>query len=149
MFKCCRKVERMTDEVDIVGTGGDGTNTINISTGACILATASGAKIAKDSSVGVYLYLNMNKKLCCICMRCLQQVKQEYYLVKNKLESLFGHPEHIKNLILVGPDGFSSESDGKSEWLTTETFTFMSSGNPSFRFAKKALEAQPCFFLMV
>ncbi|XP_058114306.1 uncharacterized protein LOC131257511 isoform X2 [Magnolia sinica] len=90
MFKCCRKVERMTDEVDIVGTGGDGTNTINISTGACILATASGAKIAKDSSVGVYLYLNMNKKLCCICMRCLQQVKQEYYLVKNKLESLFG-----------------------------------------------------------
>lgn len=28
------------------------------------------------------------------------------------------HPEHIKHLILVGPAGFSSESDGKSEWLT-------------------------------
>ncbi|XP_058072161.1 uncharacterized protein LOC131221073 isoform X4 [Magnolia sinica] len=111
MFKCCRKVEGMTDVVDIVGMGGDGTNTINISTRACILAVASGAKIAKDSSVGVYLYLNMNKKRCCRCMRCLQQVKQEYYLVKNKLESLFGHPEHIKNLILVGPAGFSSESD--------------------------------------
>ncbi|XP_058098760.1 probable 1-acylglycerol-3-phosphate O-acyltransferase [Magnolia sinica] len=28
------------------------------------------------------------------------------------------HPEHIKHLILVGPAGFSSESDNKSEWLT-------------------------------
>ncbi|KAF3446741.1 hypothetical protein FNV43_RR11921 [Rhamnella rubrinervis] len=28
------------------------------------------------------------------------------------------HPEHVKHLILVGPAGFSSESDGKSEWLT-------------------------------
>ncbi|XP_042474819.1 probable 1-acylglycerol-3-phosphate O-acyltransferase [Macadamia integrifolia] len=28
------------------------------------------------------------------------------------------HPEHIQHLILVGPAGFSSESDGKSEWLT-------------------------------
>ncbi|XP_058071040.1 anthranilate phosphoribosyltransferase, chloroplastic-like [Magnolia sinica] len=50
MFKCCRKVEGMTDVVDIVGTRGDGTNTINISTGACILAAASGAKIAKQGN---------------------------------------------------------------------------------------------------
>lgn len=28
------------------------------------------------------------------------------------------HPEHIQHLILVGPVGFSLESDGKSEWLT-------------------------------
>ncbi|WKA10235.1 hypothetical protein VitviT2T_027817 [Vitis vinifera] len=28
------------------------------------------------------------------------------------------HPEHIQHLILVGPAGFSLESDGKSEWLT-------------------------------
>ncbi|XP_057973512.1 1-acylglycerol-3-phosphate O-acyltransferase [Malania oleifera] len=28
------------------------------------------------------------------------------------------HPEHVQHLILVGPAGFSSESDGKSEWLT-------------------------------
>ncbi|KAH7523546.1 hypothetical protein FEM48_Zijuj06G0023200 [Ziziphus jujuba var. spinosa] len=28
------------------------------------------------------------------------------------------HPEHVKHLILVGPAGFSSESDAKSEWLT-------------------------------
>eukprot|EP00262_Sarcandra_glabra_P010868 TRINITY_DN2641_c0_g1_i1.p1 TRINITY_DN2641_c0_g1~~TRINITY_DN2641_c0_g1_i1.p1 ORF type:complete len:416 (-),score=47.05 TRINITY_DN2641_c0_g1_i1:104-1270(-) len=28
------------------------------------------------------------------------------------------HPEHIQHLILVGPVGFTSESDHKSEWLT-------------------------------
>ncbi|KAJ4702058.1 1-acylglycerol-3-phosphate O-acyltransferase [Melia azedarach] len=28
------------------------------------------------------------------------------------------HPEHIQHLVLVGPAGFSSESDAKSEWLT-------------------------------
>lgn len=28
------------------------------------------------------------------------------------------HPEHVQHLILVGPAGVSSESDGKSEWLT-------------------------------
>lgn len=33
--------------LDIVGTGGDGANTVNISTGSCILAAACGAKVAK------------------------------------------------------------------------------------------------------
>ncbi|KAH9539273.1 hypothetical protein CY35_15G049500 [Sphagnum magellanicum] len=33
--------------LDIVGTGGDGANTVNISTGACILAAACGASVAK------------------------------------------------------------------------------------------------------
>ncbi|CAB4296213.1 unnamed protein product [Prunus armeniaca] len=28
------------------------------------------------------------------------------------------HPEHIQHLILVGPAGFSSESDTKSQWVT-------------------------------
>ncbi|XP_058087188.1 anthranilate phosphoribosyltransferase, chloroplastic-like [Magnolia sinica] len=50
MFKCCRKVEGMTDVVDIVGIGGDGANTINISTGASILAAASGVKVAKQGN---------------------------------------------------------------------------------------------------
>ncbi|BBN10613.1 anthranilate phosphoribosyltransferase [Marchantia polymorpha subsp. ruderalis] len=36
--------------LDIVGTGGDGANTVNISTGACILAAACGAKVAKHGS---------------------------------------------------------------------------------------------------
>ncbi|KAF8390445.1 hypothetical protein HHK36_024971 [Tetracentron sinense] len=50
MIKCCRKVEGLTDVVDIVGTGGDGANTVNISTGASILAAASGAKVAKQGN---------------------------------------------------------------------------------------------------
>lgn len=47
MIKHCLKVEGLTDGVDIVGTGGDGANTVNISTGASILTAACGAKVAK------------------------------------------------------------------------------------------------------
>jgi hypothetical protein len=35
-------VEGLADVVDIAGTGGDGANTVNISTGASILAAACG-----------------------------------------------------------------------------------------------------------
>lgn len=45
------KVEGLDDVVDIVGTGGDGANTVNISTGASILAAACGAKVAKVTSI--------------------------------------------------------------------------------------------------
>lgn len=47
MIKCCSEVEGVHDAIDIVGTGGDGANTVNISTGAAILAAACGAKVAK------------------------------------------------------------------------------------------------------
>ncbi|KAF9624525.1 hypothetical protein IFM89_011638 [Coptis chinensis] len=50
MIECCKKVNGMTDLVDIVGTGGDGANTVNISTGASILAAACGAKVAKQGN---------------------------------------------------------------------------------------------------
>lgn len=48
MIKYSRRVEGLDEDgVDIVGTGGDGANTVNISTGASILAAACGAKVAK------------------------------------------------------------------------------------------------------
>ncbi|GFZ17449.1 tryptophan biosynthesis 1 [Actinidia rufa] len=51
MIKHCRRVEGLNgDGVDIVGTGGDGANTVNISTGASILAAACGAKVAKQGN---------------------------------------------------------------------------------------------------
>ncbi|KAL7607383.1 hypothetical protein Lser_V15G20701 [Lactuca serriola] len=50
MINCSRKVEGIEDAVDIVGTGGDGANTVNISTGAALLAAACGAKIAKQGN---------------------------------------------------------------------------------------------------
>ena len=54
MLKHSVKIEGLVDAVDIVGTGGDGANTVNISTGASILAAACGAKVAK---VGIPLLL--------------------------------------------------------------------------------------------
>ncbi|KAI4336172.1 hypothetical protein L6164_014732 [Bauhinia variegata] len=50
MIKHATKVEGLSDAVDIVGTGGDGANTVNISTGASILAAACGAKVAKQGN---------------------------------------------------------------------------------------------------
>ncbi|KAJ8563271.1 hypothetical protein K7X08_031723 [Anisodus acutangulus] len=50
MIKHCRQVEGLGDAVDIVGTGGDGANTVNISTGASILAAACDVKVAKQGN---------------------------------------------------------------------------------------------------
>ncbi|XP_021898664.1 anthranilate phosphoribosyltransferase, chloroplastic-like [Carica papaya] len=50
MINHARKVEGLDNAVDIVGTGGDGKNTVNISTGASIIAAASGAKVAKQGN---------------------------------------------------------------------------------------------------
>lgn len=47
------KVPVRQSVLDIVGTGGDGANTLNISTGSAILAAACGAKIAKHGNRSV------------------------------------------------------------------------------------------------
>lgn len=39
--------------LDIVGTGGDGIGSVNISTGACVIAAAAGARVAKHGNRSV------------------------------------------------------------------------------------------------
>ncbi|XP_044476646.1 anthranilate phosphoribosyltransferase, chloroplastic-like isoform X4 [Mangifera indica] len=64
MIKRAKKVEGLDDVVDIVGTGGDGANTVNISTGASILAAACGAKVAK---VKIFLSSQGNRSSSSAC----------------------------------------------------------------------------------
>ncbi|KAL4424034.1 hypothetical protein ABPG75_001335 [Micractinium tetrahymenae] len=46
-------VHTQHDVLDIVGTGGDGIDSVNISTGATVIAAAAGAKVAKHGSRSV------------------------------------------------------------------------------------------------
>ena len=54
LLDLCRNPELGTHEVlDIVGTGGDGKDTLNISTLACFVAAGAGFKVAKHGNFGV------------------------------------------------------------------------------------------------
>lgn len=56
----CKKVEGLENAVDIVGMEGDGLNTVDISTGAAILAAACGARVAKVCPLhlqAIYLFI--------------------------------------------------------------------------------------------
>lgn len=49
-IRSCSGVERISGLTDIVGTGGDGMNTINVSTASAIAASALGVKVAKHGN---------------------------------------------------------------------------------------------------
>ena len=53
MRTACKSVDIEGQLLDIVGTGGDGADTINISTAAAILAAACGCKVAKAGNRSV------------------------------------------------------------------------------------------------
>jgi len=50
MRKHCIKLLHESEALEIVGTGGDGSNSFNISTAAAIIAAAAGAKVAKHGN---------------------------------------------------------------------------------------------------
>ena len=50
MYKFCAPINISERAVDTVGTGGDGTNTINISTVAAIITNAAGARVVKHGN---------------------------------------------------------------------------------------------------
>ncbi|TQD72684.1 hypothetical protein C1H46_041786 [Malus baccata] len=72
LMKHSLKIEGLGDVVDIVGTGGDGANTVNISTGAAILATACGAKVAKVTSI----YIDIVIFLCFVSLIKVNTIRQ-------------------------------------------------------------------------
>lgn len=54
LLDLCLQVDLGThDTLDIVGTGGDGKNTFNISTASCFIAAGAGVKITKHGNYGV------------------------------------------------------------------------------------------------
>ena len=50
MYEYCAPITIQERAVDTVGTGGDGTNTINISTTAAIITNAAGARVVKHGN---------------------------------------------------------------------------------------------------
>lgn len=52
LLELCMPVNLGNDTLDVVGTGGDGKNTFNISTLACFIAAGTGQKVAKHGNYG-------------------------------------------------------------------------------------------------
>jgi hypothetical protein len=84
MMNNCVRVEGLHDAVDIVGTGGDGADTVNISTGSTILAAAAGAKVAKvlDISPPAFFGFVTDKYVILICFPvCVSAAREQGELV--------------------------------------------------------------------
>lgn len=101
------KVEDRANLVDVVGTGGDGAHTFNISTAAMFVAAAAGAKIAKHGnrsvssksgsadileSLGVKLTLSPEQ-----VARCIAQVGAGFMFAPN-------HHPAMKNVVPIRKD---------------------------------------------
>lgn len=83
LIELCVKVELGTrDLVDIVGTGGDGKNTFNISTLACFIVAGAGQKVAKHGNYGASSVSGASNVMEKIGYR----FKTDSTLLKNELE---------------------------------------------------------------
>lgn len=64
MYKVCNTVDIPDAKLlDIVGTGGDGADTINISTASAVLAAAAGCRVAKFGNRSVSSRCNCSAHL--------------------------------------------------------------------------------------
>ena len=60
---CVRVPMDGIESIDVVGTGGDGKNTFNISTLSCFLVAGAGYKVTKHGNYGVFFHQRFIKCL--------------------------------------------------------------------------------------
>lgn len=104
LLELCIKTELgTTDLVDIVGTGGDGKNSFNISTLACFIVAGAGQKVAKHGNYGASTISGASNVMEQLCYR----FKQDGASLKKEIEQAnicFMHaPLFHPALKVVGP----------------------------------------------